>query len=358
MAAVASARKEVARTHQAEPVFASEVGSASFSDLVRAHYWRESCRAGGDAATVEEAEKQYRQQLEQFERQEGRIASVYWSTRNASAIAMTVGEPQRQRNLLIDTETEVRLHRLTDWVTEDAEAIAEVLHEADVLAIRISEILRGTSERIALRWIFAVEEHLLGHIERRDHADPTSDEQVAAQQRLELGRIEEYYLRAGAKAARIVYLSGMMIGTTLIVAGTAVAAALLANQPGQWTPDMQALLLCTGAGAVGALVSVLSRMSSGSDKFSIDFEVGRPLLRRLGLYKPLVGSVFGVALYFLLASGLLLTDPPSGKRIYFYGIIAFFAGFSERFTGVIFGDVERLISGGGPPATKKEEGSC
>jgi len=178
MAAVASARKHEARTHEAEPVVASEVGSASFSDLVRAHYWRESCRASGDRAATAEAEAEYRRQLDQFERQEGRVASVYWSTRNASAIAMTIGEPQRERNLFIDTETKVRLHRLTDWVTEDAEAIAETLHEADVLAIRISEILRGTSERIALRWVFAVEEHLLGHIERRDHADPTSDEQV------------------------------------------------------------------------------------------------------------------------------------------------------------------------------------
>jgi hypothetical protein len=148
------------------------------------------------------------------------------------------------------------------------------------------------------------------------------------------------------------------MGTTVIVAATAIAAAVLSSQPEQWTADMQALLLSTGAGAVGALVSVLSRMSSGSDKFSIDFEVGRPLLRRLGLYKPLVGAVFGVALYFVLTSGLLLTDPPEGKRLYFYGIVAFLAGFSERFTGVIFGDVERLISGQTAPPAKTDKGSC
>jgi len=94
MAAVASARKTEARTHEPEPVFASEVGSASFSDLVRAHYWRESCRASGDLAATAEADAQYRQQLERFERQEGRVASVYWSTRNASAIAMTIGDAQ------------------------------------------------------------------------------------------------------------------------------------------------------------------------------------------------------------------------------------------------------------------------
>ena len=362
MAAVASARTHEAKAHEAGPVFASEVGSTSFSDLVRAHYRRESCRTKGDRAELAEAETEYRDRLKEFESKEGRIASVYWSTRNASAIAMTVGELQRERNLFVDTESEVRLHRLTDWVTEDAESIAEVLHEADVLAIRISEILRGTSERIALRWIFAVEEHLLGHIERRDKVDPARDEEVAAQQRLELGRIEEYYLRAGAKAARIVYLTGMMLGTTVIVTGAAIAATIISTQPDQWTANMQALLLCIGAGAVGALVSVLSRMSSGSDKFSIDFEVGRPLLRRLGLYKPLVGSVFGVALFFLLTSGLsggvLTTEPTNGKRLFFYGIVAFLAGFSERFTGVIFGDVERLISGESGSAGKTDKGSC
>src|SRR5204863_3065708 len=110
------------------------------------------------------------------------------------------------------------------------------------------------------------------------------------------------------------------------------------------------LLLCPCAGTVGALVSVLSRMSSGDDdRFSIDFEVGRPLLRRLGLYKPFVGSVFGVATYFLLAGGLLPTTAPTGNpghRLYFYGIVAFLAGFSERFTGVIFGKAEQLVGGG------------
>jgi hypothetical protein len=357
VAAVTSVRQGVAPEAAVDvPAVAAQVGAASFSDLVRAHYRREQARRRRDEARLEEAEEEYQRRLEQFEQEEGRIASVYWSTRNASAVAMTVGPPRRQHNPLADTEMTVHLHRLTDWVTEDADAIAEVLHEADVLAIRVGEILRGTSERISLRWIFAVEEHLLGHIERCGHLEGSKDEAVAAAQRRELARIEEYYLRAGAKAARIVYLSGMMIGSLLIVACCAIAAAVLARQPGQWTEESQALLLCTGAGAVGALVSVLSRMSSGNDKFNIDFEVGRPLLRRLGLYKPLVGSVFGVALYFLLASGLLMTDPPSGNRIYFYGIIAFFAGFSERFTGVIFGDVQRLVAGGGPsPSTNQSE---
>src|SRR5207253_2722534 len=83
------------------------------------------------------------------------------------------------------------------------------------------------------------------------------------------------------------------------------------------------------------------RMSGGDDRFSVDFEVGRPLLRRLGLYKPLVGAVFGVATYFVLAAGLLPTKTATDNQLAFYGVIAFLAGFSERFTGVIFGNAER-----------------
>jgi len=159
-----------------------------------------------------------------------------------------------------------------------------------------------------------------------------------------------------------------MMGAVVIVALGSLLSLLLASAyPVHWTAEVQNLLLCTGAGAVGALVSVLSRMSGGRDRFTVDFEVGRPLLRRLGLYKPIVGSVFGVALYFLLASGLLMTEAPDGQVTYFYGIVAFFAGFSERFTGVIFGNAQRLVAGereaetpaaGKPDAGKKEEAAA
>ena len=323
----------------------SQVGAVSFSDLVRAHYWRERVRRSGDPAAIEAAEREFCERLEAFQRREGNLDAVYWSTRNASAVAMTVGTPNGGRNPLADTETNVRLHRVTDWVTKDVDPVADALQDCDLLAIRVREILRGTSERIAMRWLYAIEEHLLGFIEREDKPDRARQEQVAAEQRQELTRIESYYLRTAAKAGRIVYVSGMLLGAGLIATVCSVLAFLLTQHAHPWNHDVRVLLLCIGAGAVGALVSVLSRMSASTDKFAVDFEVGRPLLRRLGLYKPLVGSVFGVALYFLLASGLLMTKPPQGKVIYFYAIAAFLAGFSERFTGVMFGGAERLLSG-------------
>jgi hypothetical protein len=328
----------------------AQVGAVSFSDLVRAHYKRERERKRGDSQAAEQAEQEYHERLKEFQDQEGSLAAAYWSTRNASAIAMTVGNAHGRRNPLVDTENEVRLHRVTDWVTRDAEGVADILHACDLLAIRVGEILRGTSERIAMRWLYAVQEHVLGYLERTPGHDAAhkQENELIAEQRRELARIEDYYLRAGAKAGRIVYVTGMLLGATVIATACAVVAIFITRTGHSWNHDVRVLLLCTGAGAVGALVSVLSRMSGGGDKFTVDFEVGRPLLRRLGLYKPLVGSVFGLALYFLLVSGILMTKAPDERKtIYFYAVVAFLAGFSERFTGVMFGNAERLLSGEG-----------
>lgn len=328
----------------ARPSTSACVGAASFSDLVRAHFQREHER-GGNGSAPAEAEAEFHGKLAQFEAEEGKLAAVYWSTGTASAVAMTIGDAAGERNPFAETEMEIRLHRVTDWLTRDQSLVANVLHDCDLLAIRAGEILRGTSERITMRWIFSVQEHVLGYVEREDAPTPEKEREFVTAQRRELARIEGYYLRAGAKAGRIVYATGMLVGALVISAAAITAALLLSHYSKHWDRSVEVLLLCTAAGAVGALVSVLSRMSGGTDKFSVDFEVGRPLLRRLGLYKPLVGSIFGIALYFMLASGLLLTKRPTGDAIYFYGAIAFLAGFSERFTGVVFGEVERLVTG-------------
>ena len=360
MNAIAAAAPQEATQAPARTSTIAQSGGSSFSDLVRAHFRREKLRDGRHGAAPREAEDDFHAKLDRFENEEGKLAAVYWSTKTASAVALTIGAARSSWNPIAETEMEIRIHRVTDWLTKDATLIANLLHDCDLLAIRAGEILRGTSERIAMRWIYSVQEHVLGYIEREGESTPEKERVFVTTQRHELARIEEYYFRAAAKAGRIVYVSGMLAGAFVIAGAAAVTAIVFADRSVHWERGTQVLLLSVAAGAVGALVSVLSRMSGGGDRFTVDFEVGRPLLRRLGLYKPLVGAVFGVALYFMLASGLLMTRAPTGKALYFYGAVAFLAGFSERFTGVIFGDVERLISGNGetagaaPPAAGAE----
>jgi hypothetical protein len=337
-------------------------GATQFSELVRAHYRREA-ELKDDGVASGPAQAEFDAKLSQFEDEVGQIDSVYWSRQRPSAVALTIGEQHGFRNPFKDTETEVRLHRVTDWTTGDRSEIADLLHDCDLLAIRVGEVLRGASERITMRWIFSVQEHLLGFFERIDTGPPRhwwwwwtpngkhvdrEEQRLVAAQRNELARIEEYYLRIAGKAGRIVYVTGMIVGALFIALVCAlVAIALAVWYPDGWTDHERDLLLCAGAGALGALTSVLARMNSIGGSFTIDVELGRPLLRRLGLYKPFVGAVFGVAVYWIVTAGLLRTQMPSddNRRTFFFGIVAFLAGFSERFTGVIFGGAERLIAG-------------
>jgi hypothetical protein len=154
----------------------------------------------------------------------------------------------------------------------------------------------------------------------------------------------------------------MLLGLVVVAFFCGLAAWLLSGT------DMSAyhrkiILLCCGTGAVGALVSTISRMGNPTaGKFNVDFELGRRLIRRLGLFRPFVGAIFGGALAFLLISGLLDLKPAAGLEPYYYGFAAFLAGFSERFAKVMLGGAEqRLVPGGDgdgkpPPEAVEPEG--
>jgi hypothetical protein len=340
-----------------------QTGAALFPQLVWAHHRWERERASKDEPD-QVLEQAYLSKLAEFQEEEGRLEEVYWSTRSASAVAMTAKTEDRTLRgplRLKEHHEVIRLHRVSDWITRDAPHIAGLLHECDLLAIRVGEVLRGTSERIAMRWIVGIEAHLMGFFERASSLPDEKSERELARTELQiLAEVEAYYHRAASKAGRIVYVSGMLIGVCLTALLGILAGALLSLAG---VEDVEILVLCYGGGAVGALVSAMSRMGNAErGRFSIDFELGRPLLRRLGVFRPFVGAVFGVALYFLLASGILDIEVEEAKEPYYYGFAAFLAGFSERFATVIFGAAERRLApaadGGGESRASAEERSA
>jgi hypothetical protein len=326
-----------------EEAFAvAHAGAVSFPELVRAHYaWeRGGCVEGP-------AEDQYRRLLAMFQAEEGPLVHSYWSTKRPSAVALTIKENEWLTQLLTDHDCRIRLHRVTDWLARES-TIAELLHHCDTLAIKVSEVLRGSSERIAMQWLYTVESHLLGFIERTGgRADKAALKEVVRSQTEELIEIERYYARAATKAARIVYFWGMVAGAAVSAAlGTGLALAL-------WLADgfdppntltTQTFFLCFVAGTLGAFISVLMRMSSNS--FRVDYEVGRSTIRRLGSFRPFIGAIFGVVLFFVVESGILSIDLDSmtpNEKFFYYGSLAFLAGFNERFTNVILGKAESTI---------------
>jgi len=326
-----------------EPVI-GQTGAALFPQLVWAHYrWERGRRRREPDAALE---REFLAKLDEFQREEGPLVQVYWSTRKPSAVAMTVHRGARTlmtRLRLAERDDIVRLHRVTDWVTRDARPIADLLHECDLLAIRAGEVLRGTSEQIVLRWILNIQMHLLGFFERADRVTEKAAADLARAEHRNLADAEAYYQRAASRAGRIVFVSGMLMGLVVAALFGVVLGLLLwlAGLGG----DLQRLLLCFGAGAVGALLSTVSRMGkSERGRFNIDFELGRPLVRRLGVYRPLVGAVGGIAIAFLLDSGLLQLDIDDANKPYYYGFAAFLAGFSERFATVMFGTAESRLA--------------
>jgi hypothetical protein len=356
---------------EAQPTPTVETGSPLFAGLVWAHYHYEQERSktnpGPKLAALEET---YSDKLQQFQ-EVGKLDHVYWSTRGASAVAMTLKDlpPGRATKWLghlgpaiVEDDQRISLHRLSDWVTADAPRVADLLHECDLLAIRVGEVLRGTPELIAMRWILGVQEHLLGFIERnkptRRTKELTKEERAAREarearekelvtkQHHQLVAIEQYYHRAASRAGRLVYLTGMLMGLVPVFL-LVILLGLLLWVTGLWDRDAELLVLCAGAGAIGALVSAISRMGNPEKgKFNVDFELGRPLIRRLGLYRPFLGAIFGVALYFILASGIAQVDVNEDQQLYYYGFAAFLAGFSERFATVMFGTAERRLPDG------------
>jgi len=211
-------------------------------------------------------------------------------------------------------------------------------------------VLRGTPELIAMRWILRVQEHLLGFIERSRQLSPsklaTRERELVKEQHQQLVAIERYYHRAASRAGRLVYVTGMLMGL-VPVSLLIVLLGLVLGLTGLWGEPAELLVLSAGAGTIGALVSAVSRMGSPeTGKFNVDFELGRPLIRRLGLYRPFVGAIFGIALFFLLQSGIAHVSLSDSQRLYYYGFAAFLAGFSERFATVTFGTAEKRLSGG------------
>ena len=323
-----------------------QLRQVTFPDLAWAHFhWEERRRTG--RTEHPDAANAYPASRAAFEARYGEIVGEYWSITKPSGVAVTLKRPFFLTRAFLATS--YRFHRATDWVTREAPDIADALFCCETLAIQSTEVLTHASESVAVRRILAVASHLLGFIDGNDgKPEPADAREAARQQRQRLNHIRTYYCRAGARIGRIVYTWGMIIGLLVVAALAAlVTVPLWLFGPLEWTDrSVQIFLVSYGAGAVGAFVSVLQRMAREEEKFVTHYDLGKRSLYVLGSYRPVLGAVFGVVTYFLLASDLLQTAGPARAReIFFYGSLAFVAGFSERFTSVLIRNVESGVPG-------------
>jgi hypothetical protein len=337
-----------------------------------------------------DAEARYRQKLREFTEAEGEIVAAYWSVKVPSGIVMTMETRGPLLNRLRGPR--ISLHRATTWLTGSDSPVAELLHHCDTLGNKVAHILTRTPKEVAMTWIFSTESYLLGVVEGRrcepipprsetngrrppeerslstatsDATEAAADEpmnsqgdrstksdvdepthaELIARGRSEIVEIEKYYARAAANAARFLYFWGMLVGAVIAGAAAVVIAVIAAAAFDVIRLDSTStrfFFACYAAGALGAIVSVLTRMRT--DRFALDYEVGRMPAFWLGAFRPFIGAVFGLVVYFALQSELLQVQrPDESKAFFFFTLFAFAAGFSERLTHVILGGAQRTV---------------
>lgn len=101
-------------------------------------------------------------------------------------------------------------------------------------------------------------------------------------------------------------------------------------------------------GVFGSVVSILLRLS----EFEVATRKSRQFLMMTGAMLPLVGALFGAVTCALFASGIVnfqFANPGAAVtgigNPYFYIVIGFLSGFSERFTRGLLGRAENGITG-------------
>ena len=296
----------------------------AFPELVWAHHLRqEEVHREGAEPYVGPVEERYRRFEAAFEARYGPIVNAYWCSNTASAVALTV---RPRPGIMPDF---VRLHWATDWSTRDLQELKKILFRCETLSVKVGEVLRDTSKRLAIQRLFNCISYVLGFAETSAANDPKAVAEVIEVQTKELDAVEKYYTNAAGRSGQIIYLGGALLGV-LVCLALAVVGAAFGVFGGSSGPTGA---VCFAAGSIGALVSVMSRMSS--NKVSLDWEFGRDTLRTLGSLRPFVGGVFGLMTYFALKSNLIsiaITDQKSGTEtsFAFYVVFSFVSGFSER----------------------------
>lgn len=179
--------------------------------------------------------------------------------------------------------------------------------------------------------------------ERKAQAMTTATDEVAAVRK----RVETLLQRQ----SRYEYFQGVLLGagpTILLTTLLGVAANL-------WWDRVLEPAELTGAttmAALGAVISVIQRMSSGSLVVDHTASYGQRMI--VGALRPLVGAIFGAVAYFAILTGLIASGAGSGDRAASFGFFAFVgftAGFSERFATDMLERAGRLLGeDAGPPA--------
>jgi hypothetical protein len=260
--------------------------------------------------------------FERFERTNGRI--VRWYLAREVFAAAALGDRD---------DITVTLGR--DLRPGSAELV-DLLRRCQQVAYTAWHRLTRFDRRQCQTMIFSVIEEALRRLDTRGRVRP---DECLGPLRERLDQAEEFMLRCAARRAQAKYLKGMLTGTVL-TGGLLGAVTLALIEGGDLTRLAGQLLLVATAGAVGAVVSVLWRMTSDSFRMNLptlSHEMKGTDLRLVAGLRPVIGLVFGLASIALVMGAVIPVDTRTGAtQTALFAGIAFLAGFSERLAQDMF----------------------
>jgi hypothetical protein len=216
-----------------------------------------------------------------------------------------------------------RVKHLTRRISKSTSGMASgtsLRHSPDARSFRTPDV-SASLRRVIVKAV----EDITGH--RINEALKKANDQLKAL----TTKIEQY----SKQEAQVVYIRALLPGSVLVLAIVAVYSYVIyrISVNHHWAPDAQLSWHLFGiaatTGALGAVVSVLLRVAN--QPLTISYSAGRGLLRLAGVFRPIVGAIFGLAFFVLINAGLLLATPHEmSSRAFFVAAICFAAGFSER----------------------------
>lgn len=275
----------------------------------------------------------YRRTRADFEKEHGKIVEEYFARSIHAGACLT-----RKRARWHPGRFHYQIALAYDSSKADP-AFDEVLRNIRTEERQSAILLGGRAHQILVQTAYALIVFLLNTLDSTYLPDGQPQDAATAQSRVkaavesaqkELVGIKAFSDKAARRAALKLYLAGLPLGAVggallVFVTSRSVAVDALA--------DHGLLAACLASGAIGAVISVMARISSGR-RLDVDYEQGRVVTLLAGSFRPIIGAVFGAVLYALVVGGILplATPPPTEveKGALFYAGLAFLAGFTER----------------------------
>lgn len=297
---------------------AIELNATAYTQVVEAFFFRLE-KFNKDPVSRVVYERYYPRLVKAFESKHGAIVHEFLGANRRLAAVRT-------------DKDEIYIATAED-LTADYE-LRELMHRSERLQVRAQLFLKPPDRETCVEMIYGVVSTLLGILDYQDQASARRKASGAYSRTLKLLKdrlayAEDYFLRSVARVAQIDYFIGMLWGIAAISLGGAVFGLVLSRIGHPGLP-LEPFIGSIVAGGIGGIVSVMSRMTYGG--LVLNFEAGSMLLRLLGMFRPIMGSIFGASTVMLVVSGLLPIHVPTDplKQISFFLIIAFIAGFTER----------------------------